>query len=79
LEGPAAVLGLLAQTKIGALLGGAEAPTVFASVVALAEGSEVYKLRVTRDYERLTTVVERVLGWHGGVGVRATTLENSTA
>ena len=79
LEGPEAVFGLLGQTKIGALLGGAEAPTVFASVVALAEGSAIYKLRVTRDYEQLGTVVERIMGWHGGVGVRASTLEGSTA
>ena len=77
LEGPEAVLSLLGQTKIGALLGGAEAPTVFASVVALAEGSAIYKLRVTRDYERLGTVIERIIGWHGGVGARANTLEGS--
>jgi hypothetical protein len=73
------VFGLLGQTKIGALLGGAEAPTVFASVVALAEGCAIYKLRVTRDYERLGSVVDRILGWHGGVGVRASALEGSTA
>ena len=79
LEGPEAVFGLLGQTKIGALLGGAEAPTVFASVVALAEGSAIYKLRVARDYEHLGAVVERIMGWHGGVGVRAITLEGSTA
>jgi hypothetical protein len=79
LEGPEAVFGLLAQTKIGALLGGAEAPGVFASVVALAERSAIYKLRVARDYERLGTVVERIMGWHGGVGARASKLEGSTA
>ena len=79
LEGPAAVFGLLGQTKIGALLGGAEAPTVFASVVALAEGSPIYKLRVARDYDRLGSVVERIMSWHGGVGARATSLVSSTA
>ncbi len=79
LEGPEAVFGLLGQTKIGALLGGTEAPGVFASVVALAEGSPIYKLRVTRDYERLSDVVERIMGWHGGVGARANALERSTA
>ena len=81
LVGPEAVFGLLGQTKIGALLGGAQAPTVFASVVALAEGSAIYKLRVTRDYERLGTVVERIMAWHGGVGARAGAdpLESSTA
>ena len=79
LEGPEAVFGLLGQTKIGALLGGTEAPGVFASVVALAEGSPIYKLRVTRDYERLSVVVERIMGWHGGVGARANALERTTA
>lgn len=79
LEGPAAVFGLLGQTKIGALLGGGEAPTVFASVVGLAERSPIYKLRVARDYDRLGTVVERIMAWHGGVGIRATSLESSTA
>lgn len=79
LEGPAAVFGLLGQTKIGALLGGTEAPTVFASVVALAEASPVYKLRVARDYDRLGSVVEQIMAWHGGVGARATSLESSTA
>ena len=79
LSGPEAVFGLLGQTKIGALLGGVEAPAVFASVVALAEGTAIYKLRVTRDYERLGTVVERIMSWHGGVGTRASSLESSTA
>ena len=79
LDGPEAVFGLLGQTKIGALLGGSEAPIVFASVVALAEESAIYKLRVTRDYERLGSVVERIMGWHGGVGARAATLEGTTA
>jgi hypothetical protein len=78
IEGPDAVFGLLGQTKIGALLGGAEAPTVFAAVVALAEGCPIYRLRVTRDYERLSTVVERIMSWHGGVGARAVTLESTT-
>jgi hypothetical protein len=79
LDGPAAVFGLHGQTKIGALLGGAEAPTVFASVVALAERSPIYKLRVARDYDRLGVVVDRIMAWHGGVGARATSLESSTA
>ena len=77
--GPPAVFGLLGQTKIGALLGGAEAPGVFSSVVALAESSEIYRLRVMRDYERLQMVVEQIMSWHGGVGARASALESSNA
>ena len=79
IEGPDAVFGLLGQTKIGALLGGAEAPAVFAAVVALAEACPIYRLRVTRDYANLNTVVERIMGWHGGVGTRAVSLESTTA
>lgn len=79
IEGPDAVLGLLGQTKIGSLLGGAEAPGVFAAVVALAEGCPIYRLRVTRDYERLGVVVDCIMKWHGGVGARAGMLESSSA
>lgn len=79
MEGPAAVFQLITQTKIGALLGGSEAPKVFDSVVAIGEGSPVYRLRVTRDYDQLGQVVERIVGWHGGVGARAQSLERTTA
>lgn len=79
LEGPGAVFALLAQTKIGALLGGSEATTVFGSVVTLAEASPIYRLRVTRDYGQLQTVVDRIMAWHGGVGVRAGTRERAPA
>jgi len=79
IDGPPAVFQLITQTKIGTLLGGSEAPTVFGAVVAIAEAAPVYRLRVTRDYERLHQVVERIVGWHGGVGARALPLERTTA
>ncbi len=79
IEGPAAVFQLLTQTKIGTLLGGSEASTVFDSVVGVAEGSPVYRLRVTRDYEQLQQVVGQIVGWHGGRGARALPLERSSA
>jgi hypothetical protein len=79
IEGSGAVFALLAQTKIGALLGGAEATTVFDSVVSLAEGAPIFRLRVTRDYAQLQTVVDRLMSWHGGVGVRAGTRERAPA
>jgi hypothetical protein len=79
IEGPAAVFALLAQTKIGALLGGTEASTVFDAVVALAEGSAIYRLRVTRDYAELQAVVDRIMTWHGGVGARSPALERAPA
>jgi hypothetical protein len=79
IEGPDAVFGLLGQTKIGALLGGSEAPTVFGAVAALADGCPIYRLRVTRDYERLGVVVDCIMKWHGGVGARAATMESTSA
>ena len=78
-EGPPSVFQLLTQTKIGTLLGGSEASTVFDSVVGVAESAPVYRLRVTRDYEQLQQVVDRILGWHGGVGARALPLERTSA
>jgi hypothetical protein len=62
--GPQAVFGLLAQTKIGALLSGAEAPTVFNAVVSVAESTTVYHLRVAREYDKLGAVVEQLMAWH---------------
>ena len=79
LEGPAAVFSLLAQTKIGMLLGGVEAPAVFDAVSTVADGTPIFRLRVTRDYERLEAVVARLMGWHGGVGIRAPALERAPA
>jgi hypothetical protein len=79
LEGPPAVFALLAQTKIGMLLGGGEAPVVFDAVATLADAAAVYRLRVTRDYAQLGAVVEHLLGWHGGVGARAPSLERAPA
>jgi hypothetical protein len=79
IEGPPAVFQLITQTKIGTLLGGSEAPTVFGSVVGIAEGAPVYHLRVTRDYERLQQVVEQIVEWHGGVGTHTRPLARTTA
>jgi hypothetical protein len=52
---------------------------VFAAVVGISEGAPVYRLRVTRDYEQLNQVVDRIVGWHGGVGARALPLERTSA
>ena len=62
--GPPAVFGLLAQTKIGTLLGGAEAARVFEAVAVVADRTSVYRLRVSRDYDKLGAVVEQIMAWH---------------
>ena len=52
---------------------------MFGAVVSIAEAAPVYRLRVTRDYEQLQQVVDRIVGWHGGVGARALPLERTSA
>jgi hypothetical protein len=76
LIGPQAVFGLLGQTKIGTLLQGPEASTVFDAVVAVAESTSVYRLRVTRDYEQLDAVVEQIRAWHAGTPTASSALQS---
>jgi len=64
LGGPPAVFGVLAETKIGSLLGGTEAHTLFDRVVTLAENASVYRLRVARNYDALDLVVDTIMDWH---------------
>jgi hypothetical protein len=78
LFGPPAVFGLLAQTKIGTLLGGPEATTVFEAVVALAERASVYRLRVAREYDKLGTVVEQIMAWHATTPADASALQSAS-
>lgn len=78
IAGPEAVFALLAQTKIGTLLGGSEAAPVFSAVVALAESTEVYRLRVTRDYDQLRAVVQQIMTWHAASSARAPEFERTS-
>ncbi len=59
-----ATLALLGQTKIGALLGGVEAPTVLGLVTHVADHIPVYRLHIARDFEQLPAAVERLREWH---------------
>jgi hypothetical protein len=74
--GPLAVLGLLAQTKIGTLLGGAEAARVFEAVAVVADRTSVYRLRVTRDYDKLGAVVEQLMAWHAASHADSSALQS---
>jgi hypothetical protein len=75
--GPPAVFGLLGQTKIGTLLGGSEAAKVFDAVVAVAESTPVYHLRVAREYDQLDAVVEQITAWHAATGSVSPALESA--
>ncbi|MCA9736008.1 MAG: hypothetical protein R3E98_20225 [Gemmatimonadota bacterium] len=59
-----ATLALLTQTKIGALLGGAEAGTVLDRVARIADKVPVYRLHVARDFARLDELVDTLRAWH---------------
>jgi hypothetical protein len=67
LESMAAVLAVVPNTKIGSLLGGAEAAVLLQRVARLTTLVPVYSLRIVRDLERLTEVVDQLFAWHGAV------------
>ena len=77
--GPHAVFALLAQTKIGSLLRGGEAPAVFDAVASVADGTPVYRLRVARDYDRLGEVVQQIMAWHAAQPAGAQPLQSATS
>ncbi len=55
---------LIAQNKIGVLLGRSEAPVLLDRTLALAELVPVYRLEVARDFERLPELVAALKSWH---------------
>jgi hypothetical protein len=61
-----AVLELLRHAKIGALLGGSEAPTVFQQAASIAAAVPAYELEIARDLHRLPDAVAMIASWHGG-------------
>lgn len=58
-------LSLLAHAKLGSLLGGAESRVLLERASAITAVVPVYRLAVTRDFERLPEVVDQLLEWHG--------------
>ena len=65
-----AAIALTPHTKIGSMLVGEDSAAVFAGVASIASTVPVYRLDLMRDFERLGSAVQQILGWHGG-GVRA--------
>ena len=56
---------LMAQTKIGAMLGTAFAPALLDRAAAIAGRVPAYELGILRDLARLPEVVDRLVEWHG--------------
>ena len=57
-------MALVGQSKIGPLLGRSEAPVLLDRSLRLSELVPVYRLRIARDFERLSEVVATLRGWH---------------
>lgn len=65
LPAPLAAMSILRHAKIGALLGGSEAPRVIERAAALVRVVPVYELAVVRDLECIDAVVGQLMDWHG--------------
>lgn len=59
-----AAISILANAKIGMLLGKEQTRRTFECSVTLARSVPVYSLEVVRDLERIDEVVELISGWH---------------
>jgi len=62
-----AALAFVQFSKLGALLGGSEAPLVLDRAATLAGAVPTYMVDVARDLRLLDSVAEQVLHWHRGV------------
>lgn len=61
-----ATLALRGQEKIGAMLGPSNAPALLDRASAVARRVPVYTLGLARDLDRLSEVVDTLIGWHAG-------------
>jgi hypothetical protein len=59
-----AALAFVQFSKLGALLGGSEAPVVLDRAVTLAGAVPAYVVDVPRDLRRLDGVAEQLIRWH---------------
>jgi hypothetical protein len=65
LQGPDPVIGLLAHTKIGAMLGGWGGQQLLDRAATLASKVPVYRLAVAHDLDLMPQVVQTIGEWHG--------------
>jgi hypothetical protein len=63
------VIAVTRQTKVGALLGKAEAGTILDRVVSVVRAIPVYELRIRRDFACLHDVTEQLGSWQMDHGV----------
>lgn len=68
-------ISLVAHMKLGALLGGSEAATVFSRAAAVAQTVPVYRLEVPRSLSSVAAAARDIMAWHGGLPDAASTAE----
>jgi hypothetical protein len=66
ITGPAAVSTLLRHHKPGNVIGGADSIGLFMRTTDIVRTVPVYRLNVTRDFERLPEVTAQIHAWHAG-------------
>jgi len=64
LPGAQATVALMTHSKLGALMGGAEALHVFDRCAMLASRIPIYRLEVARALESVDAVARTITGWH---------------
>lgn len=67
LPAASALAAVMGHTKVGGMLGKAEAPRLLQRVASVVRRIPVQRLLVVRDVPALSAVAEQVLDWHGGV------------
>jgi len=64
LSGVAAVATLLRHSRTGVVIGGSDSVALFERAVDITRSVPVYRLEMTRDFNWLSVVVERIKTWH---------------
>lgn len=72
-----ATVALLAEAKLGPLLGGAEAVVLLDRAAALVRSVPVYTLEITRGWDHLPRVVEQLLAWHSAPDIGSSAVEST--
>jgi hypothetical protein len=70
-----AVLSLVANAKVGALLDPARAGSLLSTAAAIVKTVPVYVLTVPRDWQRLPELVRTITGWHASAHTTSPVLQ----
>lgn len=62
-----AAISVVAHVKIGRMLGAAAAPVMLERAASIAHAVPVRRLQMPRELDRVRTIADTILSWHGGV------------